>query len=41
MLNVFVCDVEFRDWYSGVGASEPEYERSIQIGLNINVNYVA
>ena len=32
--------VELRDWYPGVGASEPEYERLIQIGLNIYEYYV-
>ena len=35
MLNVFYVISELRDWYSGVRASEPEYERLIQIGLDI------
>ena len=32
--------VELRDWYPGVGDPEPEYERLIQIGLNIYEYYV-
>ena len=31
---------ELRDWYSGVGASKLEYERLIQIGLDIYEYYV-
>ena len=32
--------MKLRDRYSGVGAPEPEYERSTQIGLNIYEYYV-
>ena len=38
--HYFVWLVELRDWYSDVKALGPEYERSIQIGLNNYEYYV-